>query len=172
MKITFHCPDDLADALDEFVRKTHMKRSKVIMKALEYFVINHAHRTIPEMAAKVQVEKRLRDWRTYGSYLRLLKSTGYGTNNLIRTMKDIEGMPLSREDKKILSEQASLFNEFKKSLSKDGTEILKAALPNVLQPKSKVAKLWKTSFCRGCSYVLKDEKFCEKYCKKLSILRR
>jgi hypothetical protein len=69
-------------------------------------------------------------------------------------------------------ETATKYNEFQKMYRKDASPLLDAALPELRRMKSLVEVLWSGNLCKGCSYIRKDEAFCNENCRKLARVKQ
>jgi hypothetical protein len=170
-KIASHVPDELKNALAEYCKQTKANASLVIKIALEEFVINSANDTIPKLSAEVELLRHVRKYDFYKKVMRMIKSAGYGSLNLGQTYQDIDSMAISEEQKKFLRESAETYNNWKSTISKESSELIRVALPEFVKEKSRIEKLWETSFCKGCNYARKDADECEDICKKLRIMK-
>lgn len=151
-------------ALVKFIAKTEMHPSKVIRDAIEEFVITKAKGIIPKLAARVEINKTLAEYKSAGNVMKMLLSAGHSSVNLDQVERQIEGMALTDPKKDEIRDAAMFYNSFKT----DGKDTLLKLFP-VAYPSYKSReetfpeKTWRTK-CVGCSYVGNLD-FCIESCK-------
>lgn len=168
VKRSAHIDEVLDDALQKFMRKTGQRISPVIRNALEEYIIEKAGKTIPKESARVKAERIVKEYKIAGQMMKMVMSAGFSGWNLGQALEKIETMPIPEKQKDILRETAELYNAFKSNGASELRKLMPIAFPRVKyekQKKSFLEFLWKTDFCKGCTYIGNPD-FCKSNCKK------
>lgn len=168
VKRSVHLDEILDNALQKFLNKTGQRPSPVIRNALEKYVIEEAHKTIPLESARVEAMQKIKELDIAGKMMKKIKSAGMSAINLEQTMRDIDSMALPEEKKEPLREIAEYYDAFKSNGASKLVKLMKTAYPAAFSKKKKksfLEFLWKTDFCKGCTYIGNPD-FCKSNCKK------
>lgn len=171
--IPFDIDETLDKAFQKYLQKTGAKASPVIRIALEDFIINRAHETIPRLSARVEAKQIMKDYKEAGQLMKLVMSSGYGNFNLQQAYEKIERMPIVEKQKEEIREIAKFYDAFKRNGGSKVVKLIKTAYPSIkLGEKTREDKFLVAMhryYCKGCFYIGKDE-HCKKYCKKFRAL--
>jgi hypothetical protein len=166
VKKSFHIDEVLDDAFIKFLEKTKSRPSTVIRDALEKFIVEEAHTTIPLESARVETMQKSREMMMFGKMMKQIKSAGMSAVNLEQTMRDINGMALPEEKKSLYRDIAEYYDAFKSNGASKLVKLVKTAYPTATFQKrmTSIELRWKTEKCSGCSNV-GNKKFCYLNCK-------